>query len=176
LHPSNGRGAKEADYCLPFKRASSSASQHGRSTFSSGKSAFCGLGPPADIAVDLPVHCSSTRYPKSRPRQIESRRGDFALRRCPGMGGFDLGRDPLTIMGIIGHQLTDASGAPPEPETSTRSICNRYATNGCRMYWTRLTPGATSRCQHRRMVLGISDGGQGKCLNIRRMNTLAFCT
>jgi hypothetical protein len=37
--------AEEADYCLPFKRAPSSALQYGRSTFSSGKSALFGLGP-----------------------------------------------------------------------------------------------------------------------------------
>lgn len=35
----------EVDYYLPFKRAHSSASRHGRSTFSIGVSAFFGLGP-----------------------------------------------------------------------------------------------------------------------------------
>jgi hypothetical protein len=39
--------AEETDYSLPFKRAPSSASQDGRSTFSSGKSVFFGLGPTA---------------------------------------------------------------------------------------------------------------------------------
>ena len=42
--------AEEADYSLPVERAPSSASQHDRSTFSSGKSVFVGLGP---IAVAL---------------------------------------------------------------------------------------------------------------------------
>mgnify|MGYP001812604131 CR=1 FL=1 len=39
------------------KRAPSSTSQHGRSTFSSGKSAFFGLGPASDIASDRAVRC-----------------------------------------------------------------------------------------------------------------------
>ena len=37
------------DYSLPVERAPSSASQHDRSTFSSGKSVFVGLGPTAVI-------------------------------------------------------------------------------------------------------------------------------
>jgi hypothetical protein len=38
------------DYSSPAELEPSSASQHGRSTFSSGKSAFLGLGPIAVVA------------------------------------------------------------------------------------------------------------------------------
>ena len=75
-HRRNRRLAEEADYCLPFKRAPSSASQHGRSTFSSGKSAFFGRGPLHMNGLRLVRRCRpAPNRLRSRVRHVAEKLG-----------------------------------------------------------------------------------------------------
>ena len=80
---------EKGDYCLPVERAPSSASQHGRSAFSSGKSAFFGLGPQpaADAETVEParsnIHTDSSLHLSFTQRTSQHRP---AINRCSDSG------------------------------------------------------------------------------------------